>query len=282
MFETVVCGVDASDAAGPVADVARWLADGLGAKLIALHVVEEPVEAAEELPAALRARLGLDGDDEVRLVEGSPAPRLLEAADEVGAGLIVVGSRGRGSLRSAVLGSVSRTLSTSAHCPVVVVPEGAAVGSGAGEPSIVCGTDGSDHALAATRLAGRLAERLGYRLIVVHALPDLKAVASYPGARSTSPPLSGQPDARRRLAEEILDRAAAAAAVDAECVLEEGRPWEALTSVAGREDGRVLVVAARGLSALQATLFGSVASQLATSAMLPVLILPEAAEASIG
>jgi nucleotide-binding universal stress UspA family protein len=82
-------------------------------------------------------------------------------------------------LRSAVLGSVSRTLSTSAHCPVVIVPEGAAVGSGAGEPSIVCGTDGSDHALAATRLAGRLAERLGYRLIVVHALPDLKAVASY-------------------------------------------------------------------------------------------------------
>ena len=164
---------------------------------------------------------------------------------------------------------------------MVIVPEGAAVGSGAGEPSIVCGTDGSEHALAATRLAGRLAERLGYRLIVVHALPDLKAAASYPGARSTSPPLSGQPDARRRLAEEILDRAAAAAVVDAECVLEEGRPWEALTSVAGREDGRVLVVAARGLSALQATLFGSVASQLAMSATLPVLILPEAAEASI-
>ena len=61
----------------------------------------------------------------------------------MGAGLIVVGSRGRGSLRSAVLGSVSRTLSTSAHRPVVIVARAPPSGSGAGEPSIVCGTDGS-------------------------------------------------------------------------------------------------------------------------------------------
>ena len=39
----------------------------------------------------------------------------------------VLGSRGYGSLRSALLGSVSRALVRSAACPVVVLPAGSAV-----------------------------------------------------------------------------------------------------------------------------------------------------------
>src|SRR6185436_7879673 len=96
---------------------------------------------AEELIASL----GVEADD-VRVVEGSPAERLLAAVDEDGAELLVVGSRGRGSLRSAVFGSVSRKLATDATCPVVVVPPEAAPQDGAGG-SIVVGVDGSNHAL---------------------------------------------------------------------------------------------------------------------------------------
>jgi nucleotide-binding universal stress UspA family protein len=161
---------------------------------------------------------------------------------------------------------------------VVVPPEAVSPGGGAdGGASVVCGVDGSDHALAAARLAADLALRLGYRLIVVHALAGFEAYRSYPGARGTAPGPSLQPDTSERLAQEIVDAAAEAAGGNAIGVVESGLPWDVLDSVASREDGRLLVVAARGLSPARAAAFGSVATTIATSGQLPVAILPEAA-----
>ncbi len=54
-----------------------------------------------------------------RLSELTPAEALLKEADD--ADLVVVGSRGRGELRSLLLGSVSRTVLERAPCPVAVV-----------------------------------------------------------------------------------------------------------------------------------------------------------------
>ena len=47
---------------------------------------------------------------------------LTEIAAEIDAALIVVGTRGRGRLASALLGSVSQTLVEQAPCPVMIVP----------------------------------------------------------------------------------------------------------------------------------------------------------------
>src|SRR5215212_6061004 len=41
--------------------------------------------------------------------------------EEIGAGLIVMGSRGRGGVRRALMGSVSDSVIHHAHCPVMVV-----------------------------------------------------------------------------------------------------------------------------------------------------------------
>ena len=49
---------------------------------------------------------------------------ILTIAEEIGAGLIVVGSRGRGGVRRALMGSVSSSSSSvarQARCPVMVV-----------------------------------------------------------------------------------------------------------------------------------------------------------------
>ena len=62
---------------------------------------------------------------EVRL--GEPAVVLAQVAADSDAELIVVGSRGRGAWRSAVLGSVSSDVARLAPCPVMIVPERAAV-----------------------------------------------------------------------------------------------------------------------------------------------------------
>ena len=121
----ILCAVDDSEAASRVFGAARGLADALGGELVAVHVVASADQDADEILASVRSRLGGTGSaPDVRLLEGSPAEALIETADREGAELLVVGSRGRGSLRSAVLGSVSRELAARAPCPVVVVPSG--------------------------------------------------------------------------------------------------------------------------------------------------------------
>ena len=54
--------------------------------------------------------------------EGIPRA-ILDAADELSARLIVCGQRGRGALRTALLGSVSHTLAAHAKHPVLIVHE---------------------------------------------------------------------------------------------------------------------------------------------------------------
>jgi nucleotide-binding universal stress UspA family protein len=46
---------------------------------------------------------------------------IIHLAEELGAGLIVMGSRGLGGVRRALLGSVSASVVSHAHCPVMVV-----------------------------------------------------------------------------------------------------------------------------------------------------------------
>jgi nucleotide-binding universal stress UspA family protein len=52
---------------------------------------------------------------------GKPDEEIVALGEELGAGLIVVGSRGRGRLRRALMGSVCDSVVRHAHCPVLVV-----------------------------------------------------------------------------------------------------------------------------------------------------------------
>ncbi len=91
-------------------------------------------EEAEERISEQRAREVLEaevgkvrsaGDTvaEAHLIEGRTAPEIVALAEEIGAGLIVMGSRGRGGVRRALMGSVSDAVVRHAHCPVLVVRE---------------------------------------------------------------------------------------------------------------------------------------------------------------
>ena len=139
----IVCSVDDSDAAPDVVHVARELAVALGARLV-LVTVAPPTEAPgvsaaaagqerlreQELADARRLLEGLAsrGDvpaAEIRAETGPVADRVLALCRAEEASLLVVGSRGRGDLASAVLGSVSHRVASSAPCPVVIVPPGA-------------------------------------------------------------------------------------------------------------------------------------------------------------
>src|SRR5829696_764310 len=70
-------------------------------------------------------RVGKTGGEvaEVHARLGRPDAEIVGLADELGAGLIVLGSRGLGSLTRALMGSVSDSVVRHAHCPVLVVRE---------------------------------------------------------------------------------------------------------------------------------------------------------------
>jgi len=156
MDRCIVCGVDGSPDSQAALGVAADMAARLGLRLIMANVVEPslapyvgagsfggPVPerrpqlpttdrqeaVAEGLLTRLSASIGLERADR-RVVVGYPAERLAELADDEGAELIVVGSRGRGAFKAAFLGSVSTSLIGVARCPVLVVPPGATERSG--------------------------------------------------------------------------------------------------------------------------------------------------------
>ncbi len=58
---------------------------------------------------------------EAYLRRGRKDQEIVRLAEEIGAGLIVIGSRGRGGVRRALMGSVSDSVVRHAHCPVLVV-----------------------------------------------------------------------------------------------------------------------------------------------------------------
>lgn len=58
---------------------------------------------------------------ERRIETGEPGLAIVAAADELDADAIVIGSRGRGAIRRALLGSVSSHVVHNAPCPVLVV-----------------------------------------------------------------------------------------------------------------------------------------------------------------
>ena len=62
----------------------------------------------------------LGGDVETRIIEGSPGSALCQLAGDLSAEGIVLGTRGRGRIRRALLGSVSDYVMRNSPCPVVI------------------------------------------------------------------------------------------------------------------------------------------------------------------
>jgi nucleotide-binding universal stress UspA family protein len=85
--------------------VMRWLSDQV-----------ERIEAEGGSVTQAYLRLGRPEEGIITVAE-----EIVRLAEEIGAGLIVVGSRGLGGIRRALMGSVSDSVVRHAHCPVLVV-----------------------------------------------------------------------------------------------------------------------------------------------------------------
>jgi nucleotide-binding universal stress UspA family protein len=137
VFNTIIWATDGSPAADHALPVAKTLARDPGASLIVVHIVQRyatetglAVYADEDLVKSRLEQaveqLSKEGfDASLRIVNHvgpQPAHQIANVAREVGADLIVTGTRGHGAISGLLVGSVVLRLLHVAPCPVVAVP----------------------------------------------------------------------------------------------------------------------------------------------------------------
>ncbi len=143
-FRRIVAPIDIEMPAAGALDLAKhWAArfgaeDGAGVEIHALYVGPDlsgrDSEAGDDarIETALRreiersyARIGQAPDLSILPVirhGGPPADVILRYAQEVEADLVVLGTRGFGAIRRALIGSVASTIARRAPCPILLVP----------------------------------------------------------------------------------------------------------------------------------------------------------------
>lgn len=275
----IVAGVDGSPQAWGALNFAADRAELLGRPLHLIHAGAHLADALDELPS--RPNIDAICDEALnRVHEGhpdlpvtcslpteAPIPALIQASAV--ASEIVLGTRGMGAVRGAVLGSVTTEVSAAAQCPVIVV-RGADV-NGKSTGPVVVGVDGRSDGEAALEFAFDDADRRGVPLIAVLAWQldrwDFASGIPMPGGDMKAVTKHH----RSRLAEILAEPAARHPGVEVRSVVECAPTAGAL--VEQSVGASLLVVGTRGHRELSGFVLGSVSQAMMRRAFCPVAIV---------
>ncbi len=286
----IVVGTDGSASGDEAVRFAAGEAAASGASLEIIHVWPEPATVspgAVGAPQAVNRKPGERDAEEMiahaATIASSVAPDITVAREPMAgdtvevlvdaaadADLLVVGSRGRGDLKSLVLGSVSHGVLHHAKCPVAVVHHPSTPGG-----PVVAGADGTDEGMAAVRYAAHAAARRGTFLHIVHAWHVSTPVALGPMAVAAPSMVDSQ--AVSEAADGVVDRARAAAGeavpgLEITGSADEGIAVDVLE--AASKGASMLVLGSHGRGDLAALVMGSTSHGLIRAASCPVVCVP--------
>ena len=193
MFPTkILLATDGSEEAAHAARTAAALSEKTGSELHVVYVEHLPhpyalseatiyypemrdevrqtarQEAREKLAAEVERIEAVCGVAGTHARIGHPDAEISHLAEEMGAGLIVIGSRGLGPVRRLLLGSVSSSVVRHAHGPVLVVRDG----RDELPERILLAADGSEESRLARGAASELSAATGAEVHVAHVLPS--------------------------------------------------------------------------------------------------------------
>ncbi len=201
------------------------------------------------------------------LHNSSPIPLLLDLSEQ--ALMIVLGTRGRGALRSALLGSVATGVVTHARCPVVVVPT-ATVPDEDGQ--VVVGVDGSANSVPAVEAAFTEASLRGAPLVAVHAWSDID-FDTLPVAVEALPWSAVAASEEAALAESLAGMQERFPEVEVTRVVVQDNAVDQL--IARSRDAQLVVVGSHGRGGFRGMLLGSTSRALLHRGERPLMVVRE-------
>lgn len=234
--------------------------------------------AREKLDAEVRKIVDTRISVEAHLLEGKAAEEVLDLAEQIDAGLIVLGGRGLGPVERLALGSVSEEIIHHATRPVLLLRGGAS----AWPPGRVIFTDdGSGAARAAQDLAVHLCGGRGASGLVVRAcpkLPEFDAKERAYDARAADDELRKHEQSLMDRANELQDGFGERPKVR----LDVGDAAAEILQAASHESPQNTLITAgsRGLGRIGRMRLGSVSTKLLHAALGPILIHPPLPERS--
>ncbi len=196
---------------------------------------------------------------------GRTHDEIIELSEELGVGLLILGSRGHGAVRRILMGSHSEAVVHHAHVPVLVLR---CTGDVWPPSRVVIGDDFSDDAKKTAELAASIAKLYEAETLLVHAYPSIVEESSRTEAD----------DAMRRAEEQLGERANDLKGIlgyEPRTTMTSDNAVVALLEAAREGDGPSLIaVGSRGLGAVSRVRLGSVSSKVVRAAPGAVLVYP--------
>lgn len=239
------------------------------------------VEGARETASDTHLRFGGRADEEI-----------VGCAEEIGAGLIVVGSRGRNPMQRLLLGSVAESVMSHAPCPVLVVREEpqeklqeeteASEASGASKASLFSGrlllaTDGSEDAELALGVAVELSNTTDSELHVMtvenRGKPEYVSV-EHPELLEEVEDVRAQIEQEtNEMLDKEVEKIENAGGVVAGWHTGVGLPDAEILRIGEEIGASLVVVGSRGLGMLRRVLMGSVSASVVRHAHCSVMVV---------
>ena len=279
----VLCATDLLLKTEAAIERAYQLSTQLDAGLSLLHVIQsfadprEPEEKLRRTMARLMCRRPWPGGrelPEVLVRSGNPAQVLMEMADQLSAGLVVLGTHRKRFLRRALANNVAESLLRDRGCPVLLVrhePKGP-------YRNVLLAANASETSARAIRAAEAWVLNDGATAtIMVSNAPTYEQLLADTKARGQS----GATNARRWRAEAraMLENSLKRVSVDdsryAVLIEEARRPAVAIRRVVEQMRPDLLVMGTRGRARWCRALFGSVASQVLRTVNCDVMVVPD-------
>ncbi|MDI3284845.1 universal stress protein [Polyangium sp. 15x6] len=288
----VLVATDLSESADEAIKLGHEYAERAGGKLVVCHVVHEVLRSAPLFPQAIQADMeavihaeshaaaavedrvkDLTGRPsngfEVRIESGGADASILRVAEDVGATLVVTGSRGLTGIARLLLGNVAERIVRYAHCPVLVARPHART------KKILAATDLSELSQPGVALAGQVAAEQRGALTVLHALdilpsPALGFTVPFGGVPVIPPP--ELVEQMRTAADGVLVGMVERLGIKAGRRVVEGDAATMVIRTAEELDAELVVVATHGRTGLARAALGSVAEKIVRGVHCSVLV----------